>query len=481
MTTRALGSLRMAILASLVACGGGDSGAPVTVGQVVITSPASAPVLHSLALTVQFAAQAQQTDGTPISGKTITWSSSSTTVATISASGLMTTVGNGLTSIRATADGVVSSPVTVTVGQVAKTVTIAPTSLNFGAIGSSHQLMATISDTNNQAIAGTATWTRLGPGTTATVSGTGLVTATAVGTGDTAVATFGAVSAKAPITVTQVPASVQVSTPAGDSVLHTTGRSRQFTATASDSNSNVIPLASIVWNTPSAAVTVGANTGLVTATGTDGNATINADAVGTAVTGSRVQVVTHFADTLTISPTSATITTAAGTQGFTGNAKDSVGTALTITWLSRSTGIVTVSPASGTTTTATAAGNGMTFVLISGGTQKDSAQVTVSGQPTAPLAASVTIGNDFFQSVHNNTTQPARDTIAVGGTVTWTMVSTGAINHSVQSTGAPSFTSSGLLTASGQQYMFTFNSAGTYGYNCIVHGSAMTGIVVVVP
>jgi plastocyanin len=474
----------MAVLASLVACGGGDGGTPpVTVSQVVITSPASAPVLHSLGLTIQFAAEARSSAGVPISGKTITWTSSATSVATINASGLMTVVGNGLTSIRASADGVQSTAVSVTVGQVAKAVAITPASLAFGAIGSTHQLTASVTDSNNQGVQGSSvTWTRAGPGTTATVSGTGLVTATAIGIGDSAVATYGTLSGKAPITVTQVVASFQVTTPAGDSVLRTTGRTRQFAASVRDSNNNVIP-ATFGWSSNAAAVaSVDASTGLVTSGSSDGTATITASSspTGSLIMALRSQVVSHYPDTLTISPTSASITTQGGTQLFTGYAKDSVGTTVSIGWLSKSTAILTVSPSTGTSTTATATGNGTSYVVISGGTRRDSAQVTVTGQPTAPMAISVTIGNDFFKSDRNNT-QPALDTLAVNGTVTWTMVSTGAIQHSVHSTGSPSFTSSGLLTASGQQYMFLFTAPGTYTYDCIVHGASMSGTVVVVP
>src|SRR5262245_33415475 len=121
----------MAAVVSLAACGGGDSGGPVTVSTVVITSPASAPIFHSLALTAQFAAEARDAGGVAIAGKTITWSSSSTGVGTINSSGLFTATGNGLTSVRATADGVQSTAVSVTVSQVAKAVAIAPTSVAF--------------------------------------------------------------------------------------------------------------------------------------------------------------------------------------------------------------------------------------------------------------------------------------------------------------------------------------------------------------
>jgi plastocyanin len=68
------------------------------------------------------------------------------------------------------------------------------------------------------------------------------------------------------------------------------------------------------------------------------------------------------------------------------------------------------------------------------------------------------------------------DTIAVGATVTWTWK--GREPHSVRSIGSPSFVSSGTLTGSGT-YAVTFTAAGTYRYDCIVHGQEMTGTIVV--
>jgi plastocyanin len=91
----------------------------------------------------------------------------------------------------------------------------------------------------------------------------------------------------------------------------------------------------------------------------------------------------------------------------------------------------------------------------------------------------VTVGNIFFRSGHNGTQNPAVDTVAAGTTVTWTWTGTGGQPHSVQSTGEPSFTSSEVLTGSGMTYTFNFTTAGTYHYDCAVHGNLMTGTIVV--
>jgi plastocyanin len=106
------------------------------------------------------------------------------------------------------------------------------------------------------------------------------------------------------------------------------------------------------------------------------------------------------------------------------------------------------------------------------------------GGPSGPgpvngPAGTVTVGNIFFKSGHNGTQNPAVDTVSAGTTVTWTWTNTGNTSHSVRSEGAPSFTSSSILTGAGMTYTFTFDTPGTYHYDCDVHGSAMSGTVVV--
>jgi len=99
--------------------------------------------------------------------------------------------------------------------------------------------------------------------------------------------------------------------------------------------------------------------------------------------------------------------------------------------------------------------------------------------PPPPNQVEVTVGNNFFESDRNGTSNQAVDTVAVNGTVTWTWVNTGAVSHSVQSTGSPSFTSSNVQTGDNSTYQFQFTTAGTYSYNCAVHGNQMTGRIVV--
>ena len=93
------------------ACGGKDTVGPgtgngtPTVATVVLT-PGNA-ILASLGETVQLTASAQDASGNAVSGKTFTWSSSASNVATVDASsGVATARANGTTTITATTDGV---------------------------------------------------------------------------------------------------------------------------------------------------------------------------------------------------------------------------------------------------------------------------------------------------------------------------------------------------------------------------------------
>ncbi len=92
-----------------VGSGGSDAG---TVASVKV-SP-EAPSLQPGA-TVQLSATASDAAGKAVTGKSVAWSSSSTSVATVSATGLVTAVAAGTATIRATVDGKsASAAVTVT-------------------------------------------------------------------------------------------------------------------------------------------------------------------------------------------------------------------------------------------------------------------------------------------------------------------------------------------------------------------------------
>jgi plastocyanin len=108
-----------------------------------------------------------------------------------------------------------------------------------------------------------------------------------------------------------------------------------------------------------------------------------------------------------------------------------------------------------------------------------------------PIATAVTVEvrNDFFRSLRNGSGSSstffanyARDTIAVGGTVTWVWVGQ---NHNV----TPAFSGSSLSGTQDAPFTLgpiTFTSPGTYTYRCTNHSQSagdlvlgMAGIIVI--
>jgi plastocyanin len=405
------------------------------------------------------------------------WVSRDPTVVTVAGgTGLVTSVGNGTTRIVATSD-VAADSATVTVDLVVASLSVTPTTIAFGALGSARQVTATVQDSGGSAIPGhIITWSNLTQTGAASVSAIGLVSALRVGAETLRASTpgpVGPVTVDVPVTVTQVLPAVTVTSAAGATpdTLKTTTRQRTFLAAAADSNGNNIPSLVFTWTSTVPAVATVDATGVATAVA-DGATTIQATSGGK--TGSRILVVRRYAATFTLAPSSASITTVGGNQLFTGVAKDSVGTDLTISWASDAPAILFVAPATGTSTLATAAGNGSANVVMSGGTRSLSALVTATNQTAT--SASVTIGNFFFKSDRNNSQNPAVDTVAVGGTVTWTWAGS-PTQHGVASTGVTSFANSSTQAAG--TYTLLFAVAGTYTYECSVHGALMTGRIVV--
>jgi hypothetical protein len=98
--------------------------------------------------------------------------------------------------------------------------------------------------------------------------------------------------------------------------------------------------------------------------------------------------------------------------------------------------------------------------------------------PPPPSSITINVGPDIrFTSVHNGTTNPAVDTVAVGGTVTWHW-QIGSILHSVESTDVPAAWTVSTQMTSGD-FPQILNNAGTYEYDCGIHGPTMSGRIIV--
>ncbi|MFN8575031.1 MAG: Ig-like domain-containing protein [Gemmatimonadaceae bacterium] len=198
-----LSGLFLIVPAFLAACGGGGDGgkSPTAPGPAAVASVDVSPGSSSLAPsgTVQLSATPKDASGNALSGRTVTWTSSAPTVASVSTSGLVTALTVGNAEISAASEGRTG---TATVSVVSPIATISLDHSSEALVaGQTLQLTATTKDAGGAVLTGrTLTWTTSAPAV-ATVSSTGLVTALTAGTATIGVAGEGK-SATAAITVT---------------------------------------------------------------------------------------------------------------------------------------------------------------------------------------------------------------------------------------------------------------------------------------
>jgi plastocyanin len=83
-------------------------------------------------------------------------------------------------------------------------------------------------------------------------------------------------------------------------------------------------------------------------------------------------------------------------------------------------------------------------------------------------------GSNSNISVCDNYYSPANATITSGSTITWTW--RGTTGHSVTFQTGPVVPSGSTIKSSGM-FQTTFNTPGTYTYQCLVHGAAMSGTI----
>lgn len=151
-------------LLALAACGGGTTAPnpppppppPPAVASVAVT-PSSATLIAGA--TTQLTATPRDAQGNPLTGRTVTWTSSLESVATVSTAGLVFAVTPGSAQIRATSEGITGeATVTATPGPVA-VVSVTPPTLAM-LVGATAPLSATARDARGNLVTGRPiTWT----------------------------------------------------------------------------------------------------------------------------------------------------------------------------------------------------------------------------------------------------------------------------------------------------------------------------------
>ena len=404
----------------------GQGGAPSDTATVVVTlppvasvsvSPASASLLPTQ--TAQLTATLLDSIGTVLTGRTVTWSSSSSGVATVNGSGLVTAVAVGSATVTAASEGrSASSSVTVTTVPVAS-VTVSPASGSLY-VGQTVQLTATPRDSAGTPLTGrVVTWSSGSTGV-ATVNGSGLVTGVGAGSATITAASGGKTGTSA-ITVQSVSvASVTVS-PASASRF--VGQTVQLTATPKDSAGNPLTGQTIAWSSDNSTVASVSTSGLVTASAA-GSATITAASGGKSGTSAITVAIVPVAS-VAVSPASPSVAVGSAVQ-LTAVARDSAGNTLpgqTMNWSSSNTLIATVTSAG----LVTGGAVGSATITAATGGKAGTANVTVTVAPPVSTCGSsgsgvcyyvdAAAGNDANQGTSAQpfrTLQKAADVVSPG-------------------------------------------------------------------
>jgi uncharacterized protein YjdB len=188
------------MLLGVLSCGG--SGSTSTVGPVakITISPATATIANGQ--TQSFFPVPVDANGNSVTGLTLTWTSSATSVATVDSNGVATGVTNGTSQITVSASGITSNSATLTVTTKVASIAISPMSTTV-AVGATRPFTATALDPQGNAISGVnVSWFCSFSGT-ATIDNNGVATGVAPGT-VTIVANVGSVTSQ-PATLTVTP------------------------------------------------------------------------------------------------------------------------------------------------------------------------------------------------------------------------------------------------------------------------------------
>ena len=265
--------------ASITATSEGQSTAvPVTVTTVPVASlqvsPASANMF--VGQTLSLTATPKDAAGNTLTGRPVTWASSSPSVATVSNTGQVAGVTQGSATITATSESkTATATINVAIVPVAS-VQVAPASASIG-VGQTVQLAATPKDSAGSALTGRAvTWTSSAP-TVASVSASGLVTGGAVGTATITAMSEGR-TGSATVTVALVPVATVVVSPAPATL--PVGGTVQLTVTLKDASGTTLTGRTVAWTSSTTTVATVSPSGLVSDVASGGTTTITATSEG---------------------------------------------------------------------------------------------------------------------------------------------------------------------------------------------------------
>jgi len=348
----------------------------VVAANLVSISVTPTPVSIAIGTDQQFSAVGSFNDGSTQLLPSVTWSSSSSSVATVNSAGVATAVGTGTATITATSGSVSGTAALTVTGATVTSIAVTPANSNMP-VGTTKQFTATatFSDSSTEDVTAVVLWGSSKPGV-ASINNQGL--STSVATGSTTIsAVLGSVTGTTSLTVTTVKLVGIAILPSNPRIeAHTL---LKFTAVGTFSDGSTgSNLAGVSWKSSAPKVASMRSSGTAFGKKT-GSATITASASGLKGT-TTLTVSNGTLVSLAITPANSTVSNGS-TQQFTatGTFSDSTTQDITINvhWSSSHASVATIANAPSTAGLATTVGVGSTTIGANSGGVTSSTSLTV--------------------------------------------------------------------------------------------------------
>ena len=436
--SRSFRVLRLAAFGVLLSCGGGESTGPneepVVVGSVTVAIPRATIYVGD---STQAVVTVLSTTSTVIAGRSPTWLSDNTAVATVSQSGMVKALSVGQATISASVDGKTGTAALLVTVIPVGSVTFAPDTASV-TVGQATILSVVVKDSVGNTVTGRSMTWLSSDSTKARVTSAGVVTGLSAGTVDI-VATVEGKSGTVRVTVLPV-----ISAPQVKSVLVTlprtafrVGENLQAAAIPTDSTGAIVTGRSVTWSSSNPEVATVSPSGTVSGTGA-GISVISAE-----VDGKIGQVVVQISlvpvASVTVTPSTQAVS-AGASLALTAILKDSADRVLSgrlVTW------------GSSTPTIASVSSEGVVQALLVGNTEITATsegrqgKATISVNTLSTPVSSITLSSGASQMSGGAT----RQVTAVLRDVNGNVLSGRPITFSSNNTDRATVSSSGLVTS----------------------------------
>ena len=403
-------SLYTASMLAFMACGGSTVTDAPKINSIELT-PSTATVRTGA--TVPITVLLRDASGKPIGGVNVFWSSSDTSIAVVSSSGVVSGRAAGTATVAASALGVSASATITVLNRDVANVQVTPAAASIR-VGATSPFEARTFDAQGALLPGRAIVWTTSSSSIATVDQQGIVTGRAVGTA-TITATSEGKSGAAVATVTSIPVATVALSPTLDTV--GVGETSQLTATTRDAGGATLTGRPIVFTAADSRIAAVSSSGLVTAIA-PGSTVISAVSEGRTGTATIVVRLRAVAS-VSLTPNASTVIVGDRLQ-LSARTSDASGNTLTgraVAWTSSNAavaaidalGLVTaVAPGTATITATSEGKSGTASVVVN--------VVPVASVQVAPPAATIFTGATVQLTA---TARSSAGTVLTGRTTMW--------------------------------------------------------------